>query len=168
MCLERSELGNLLFGLSSQVAGIVNSETFFGGYVVAEGLQEPWDQAAAGVGYYVGESGLRISDVDTMCQIFRSSTGVWNLPLLPAKWPGTTPWNWSLIQDERIQGCVICEKAIPSSTPHTIPAYAGEAAGSSPFAGAPRYIYYTEQIPEGMLDPRLSISSDVYMSTILK
>jgi RHS repeat-associated protein len=158
-CLERSELGNLLFGLTAEVAGLPNIETYTGGHDKAKGLQEPWDQAAAGVGYYFAEAEyeLRVSNADTMCRIFRSSTGAWRR-LASSRGPKPAPWNWSLIQDEKIEECEPCEQAIPASTPHTIPAYAGEPAGRSPAAGAPGYEYYTEQIPEGMLDPLMEIS----------
>jgi RHS repeat-associated protein len=151
-CLERSELGNILFGFSSQVVGLSNVETYAGGHYYAKGLQEPWDQAAAGVGYYFGQYNLVPLHSNTMCQIFRSSTGVWtNLPSTQEP----MPWEWKYVQDACIQMCEPCTIPIPASTPHTKPAYAGEPAGKSRFAGAPKYIYYTEQIPEGMLDPLL-------------
>ena len=154
-CLERSELGNIMFGFSSQVAGFSNTFTFWAGHNrLVKGLQKPWDQAAAGIGYYFGQYNLVPLHSDTMCQVFQSTTGVWELPPLGQR-PGTTPWKWKYVQDACIRMCEPCTTPIPASTPHTKPAYAGEPAGKSWFAGAPKYIYYTEQIPEGMLDPRL-------------
>jgi hypothetical protein len=153
-CLERSELGNLLFGLTAKVADIPNWETFLFGYHWAKGLQEPWDQAAAGVGYYFAEYNLRVSDSETMCRIFQSTTGTWT-DLFGGR---TTYWRWDArVEDRKIRRCKPCQQAIHASTPHTIPTYAGEPAGRHKEAGAPKYIYYTEQIPEGMLDPRLLI-----------
>jgi RHS repeat-associated protein len=154
-CLERSELGNIMFGFSSQVTGFSNWFTFWAGHDRAKGLQETWDQAAAGAGYYFGQHNLVPPHSDTMCEIFRGSIGVWK------NWrgqtqPGTTPWAWKFVQDACTRMCEPCITPIPASTPHTKPAYAGEPAGKSWFAGAPKYIYYTEQIPEGMLDPRLT------------
>jgi RHS repeat-associated protein len=153
-CLERSELGNIMFGFSSQVAGLSNWFTFAAGHDLARGLQKPWDQAAAGIGYYFGQYNLVPLHSDAMCQIFQSTTGVWELPPSGQR-PGTTPWAWKYVQDACIQRCEPCTTPIPASTPHTKPAYAGEPAGKSWFAGAPKYIYYTEQVPEGMLDPLL-------------
>jgi RHS repeat-associated protein len=154
-CLERSELGNLLFGLTAKVAGLSNKLTYTGGHDIAKGLQKPWDQAVAGVGYYVAEQGQRLSDTDTMCRAFQSSSGVWQR-LPTSRGPAPAPWNWSLVQDDRIKGCKPCKQAVPVSTPHTVPAFAGEPVASDRiFAGAPNYEYFDEQIPEGMLDPRL-------------
>jgi hypothetical protein len=94
-----------------------------------------------------------------MCQILQSSNGQWDYALwdkYPFASDNPVPWKWIFVQDERIKECKPCKTSIPASTPHTIPAYASAEAGKSvPFAGAPNYIYYIEQIPEGMLDPNL-------------
>jgi hypothetical protein len=162
-CLERSELGNLLFGLTAKEAGLTNAETYFGGHDYAKGLQETWDQAAAGVGYYAARHRHKLTNPDTMCRIFRRSRGRWMRIrglLGSSREPRPARWKWSLIQDEKVKDCRPCEQAIPSSTPHTLPAYADYPAGTSPFAGKPQYEYFTEQIPEGMLDPQLYITFD--------
>jgi RHS repeat-associated protein len=155
-CLERSELGNIMFGFSSQVAGFSNWFTFVAGHnPLVKGLQEPWDQAAAGIGYYFGQYNLVPLHSDTMCQIFRSTTGLWKNLRGEAR-SETAPWEWKYVQDACIRMCEPCTTPIPASTLHTRPTYASEPpAGKSRFAGAPGYTYYTEQIPEGMLDPRL-------------
>jgi hypothetical protein len=166
-CVERSELGNFLFGMSAKYARITNFDTYFFGHYYAQGLQKPWDQAVAGVGYSFAELNFIPAYTNHMCDIFRRSTGTWTDPIGDIRNKPAAPWSWELVQDETIKGCKACDKEIPISTPHTIPTYAGEIAGRSPYAGAPKYEYFTEQIPEGMLDPNLEIPFN-YLPTILK
>ncbi len=166
-CVERSELGNFLFGMSARYAGISNFFTYAAGHYYAKGLQKPWDQAIGGVGFSFAELDFVPVYVNTMCDIIRQSFGTWTDPIGTLSGNNPASWSWELVQDETIKGCKPCNKDVPLSTPNTIPTYAGEPAGTSPFAGAPNYIYYTAQIPEGMLDPYLEISFN-YLPIISK
>jgi hypothetical protein len=148
-CVERSELGNLIFGMSARLAGLGNGFTYVVRHDYAEGLQQPWDQAVAGVGYRLAETGYWPIYTGEMCDRFRNLTGGWK-GLTGER--NAAPWDWKLVQDETIKECKACDKEVPFSTPHTIPAYAGAPEGPSPYGGRPDYIYYTEQIPEGLLD----------------
>jgi RHS repeat-associated protein len=145
-CIERSELGNIMFGFSAKPWG-------WPGWVARQlalavgALQEEWDKAAAGIGYYLAEEYISTGppDSEAMCSFMRACEGSWEF----------REAHWKNIQDPlRTEGCQACATPVPPSTPHSTPAFAGAPAGYSyPWAGAPDYVYYTEQMPAGMLDP---------------
>jgi RHS repeat-associated protein len=144
-CLQRSELGNIMFGFAANLWGwpaeLAHSIAFLIG-----ALQEQWDKASAGIGYHLAEGyvGNGSSSSEAMCSSMKASQGTRAFPQA----------RWENIQDPHIEGCQSCEVPVPPSTPHSTPAFAGAPSGyRDPWAGAPNYEYYTEQIPVGMLDP---------------
>ncbi len=171
-CIDRSELGNILFGMMAVPWELPNWFTFWGAHSWAKGLQAPWDQAAAGVGYFsshlewpllpdwcdYADCGYEWATLPTteqeMCALLQKAQGHWRGPLGISN--VGQEWRWENIQDPvRAGGCQPCPTPVPLTTPHTNPAVAGKPAGKHPMAGAPKYEFYTDQIPTGLLDPWL-------------
>ncbi|MDY7076883.1 MAG: RHS repeat-associated core domain-containing protein [Chloroflexota bacterium] len=178
-CVNREELGNIMFGISGQAAGDhgIAPDLLYGAARNVGAVAKSWDQAAAGVGYYLVKTlGGPPATTSEMCDEFNRSHGSWLayspppylddiaewlrkrgfsgdiIPLSKSFGPGAD-WNWDDISDPtRAAGCRPCEVTV--MPPHTIPAPAGDPH-YHPYAGAPGYEYYVDQIPAGMLDPDL-------------
>lgn len=154
-CLERSALGNIMAGFTAKLwgwnewAAREGFEYAVGGAEGALGWNDEWpewDAAATGIGNYLADNGAPPSP-EMMCSSMKAidKCSSERKELYPEA-------CWDNMQAPCAEKCVPCKTSVPLSTPHTIPAFADDPAGHSPFAGAPKYGYYTDQIPEGMLD----------------
>jgi RHS repeat-associated protein len=150
-CIHRGELGNIMFGFTARDWGWTALDGWLAREIAigAGALQQPWDRAAAGIGYHlsVEYTDRALPDPEALCASMKGSRGD----------RAYHEASWENIQKESVRaaGCQPCEMCIVASTPHSTPACGSTATGISPLAGKPDYEYYTDQMPAGMLDPLL-------------
>jgi hypothetical protein len=150
-------LGNIMAGFTAKRWGFherIAREGFEWAVGGADKWTE-WDAAATGVGNYLANGGVPSSSRE-MCSSMKaidkcSSSG----ELYPEA-------CWRNMQAPCAEKCVPCESSISALGHHTNPAFASDPAGYSIFAGAPKYEYYTDQIPLGMLDPLIPLGEHLY------
>ena len=125
-CLERSALGNIMFGYAAKHWGWDEFTAHMFPRLLGA-LSTEWDRAAAGIGYYIAEEYNGVSSSETMCDLMKAQEGGLSFPEA----------YWENIQMPCAEKCGPCTTSVPASLPHTRPAFADEPTGHSPFAGAP-------------------------------
>ena len=156
-CIDRSELGNIIFGMAGAIAQIPHTILEFAGYHVARGMQGHAEQASVGIGYYLGEN-YRITDVsnsNSLCSFLTStdsmSVRTWSIP-------NSAPWQWRYINSgDASANCKPCTTKLPDSDSFvTFFAVSEIEAGKSIYADKNNLEFYIDQILDvNFLDPLL-------------
>jgi len=102
-CLHKSELGNLMFGITGRLWGFYYFQLRLGTWIKGAGLRSAWDRAAAEAGYdsATNNATALTASAASMCQTLRAHP------------------QWANIQDPIAVPCPICTEVYtgPHSTP---------------------------------------------------
>jgi hypothetical protein len=167
-CIDRSELGNIIFGMAGALAEYTNGQLYAAARS-ANGFGGVAEQATGGLGYALVTTGTLGSQLTSqeLCSFFERADGNWdNVPGFAAP---VGRWQWENVnQGDASENCVPCKDKLPSWYPHTIPTSSGGVAGNSRFANRPDHEdpFYVYQIPSSQfLTPELCADATVYEDT---
>jgi hypothetical protein len=106
-CLDRSELGNIVYGMAARATGFSEDTMLREGKQTGSGFNDEWSTAAGVAGWNVLVSGSVFGtsfipkSAKEMCDLLTKSP------------------EWSKIQDPKVKGCLPCEAQYDG--PHTVP-----------------------------------------------
>jgi len=167
-CIDRSELGNILYGWVGGKLALNQAVLFFGGAVIGGGLKGAAEKATAGIGIYLSAQSDATASTDILCQHIAASNGAFE---------DGSRWDWELAnidQNPDISQCTPCRVPLPIYFPHTRPSIDQAQAGQSIWAdsslgpsdpNAQPKPFYTTQIDVRFLAPELcgALSNRVWM-----
>ncbi len=180
-CIDRSEMGNMIFGMVGAMFAI-SPEVLWGiaRSPLVNGLAGPAEQSTAGIGINLASQIGRIRNAADFCEFLENSDGSWeldmsstNIPVIEGVAvnyaPDAAPWQWEYAnaEDDSAQ-CAPCSQSLPLWFAHTIPVADGDEAGTSVYANRPGVEdpFYVYQISSPhYLSPELCPDADVYSGT---
>jgi RHS repeat-associated protein len=108
-CLDRSELGNMMYGMMGREWGISYPLTLAAGWAFG-GMDTNADEATIAIGYHAVRR--RPFDGRSLCDQIR-------------QWPHT--WTHHASDPWTTGGCKPCDAALPAGTPHTRPSFGDQS-----------------------------------------
>ncbi|MCB9461537.1 MAG: hypothetical protein H6670_17920 [Anaerolineaceae bacterium] len=126
-CIDRSELGNLMFGYIGGKLAINQDLLWLAARFAANALKGVAEIATAGIGLYL--STKNITSAQNLCDEIRTSSSN-TFAVIPFV-QDRVSWDWELAnvgQKPDVSKCEPCSEALPSFYPHTRPSGAFHAA----------------------------------------
>ncbi len=155
-CIDRSELGNIMFGWAGKIAGIPATALWVGGRV-AQGLSGPAEQSTAGLGYVMASR--TIASRHDLCGFLQSTSGNSAGSFFDLGLGWSAEWDWDNANRDQggVDQCTPCSIELTDYA-HTVPGLTGDPIGYSVFANRPEKEgpFWIDQFPRnemyGLID----------------